>query len=160
MVVGKGELTVWRGKRGLKMDALVLPNTSCQWCVLSVLWCSDCPTGFWFLSCGFLGLALSLASPLTSFLTETLAWLSFQGSREIPHSRSQLSGGLWLHHWLKKPGPSRMFSKQKQFQSLEGFSINSLYSSLPVSESPFQNPQMSPGYGLQHLQGCKNQRMQ
>lgn len=39
-------------EKGLKIDAWVVPNTPGQSYALSVLWCSDCPAGFWLLCWG------------------------------------------------------------------------------------------------------------
>lgn len=68
--VEKNELTMEREKR--TRDARPgAPQTSCRWRALSVLRCSRCATGFRFLCWGSLSPVLSLASPLTAFLTET-----------------------------------------------------------------------------------------
>lgn len=70
-----------------------------------VLWVSDCPAGFRVLSWG------SLVSSVAGFSSDSLprrnpCGRALQLSREPP-SGSQLGDGLWLSHWLKKPGPTK-----------------------------------------------------
>ena len=133
------------------------PNTSCQSRALSSgyltapLAFGSCLGDLWAWFC----LWLLLRRPSS----EISVWPGPSALVRAP-IQSRPGDGLWLYHWLKKPGPSRRFSKQKQIQSLEGFSIN--FPVLPPCVGiPFiKSPDVSSarGHQLQHLQGGKNQR--